>query len=236
MVDMGLNFYRFSISWARLLPDGTIDNKNPAGLQYYNNLIDELLAKKITPMVTLYHWDLPQALQDIGGWANEELVDHFEDYAEYCFQEFGDRVKFWITFNEPWVVSLAGHETGEMAPGFTEQGTLSYIVSHTMIKSHARAWHNYRKNFKVRQGGQCGITLNCDFFTPFNPDDPTDVEAAQTSLQFMMGWFASPVYKTGHYPDVMREKIDSKSVLQGLNESRLPTFTEEEAEYIRGTR
>ncbi len=236
MVKMGLKYYRFSLSWARLLPDGTINNKNQAGLDYYNNLINLLIANGISPMVTLYHWDLPQALQDDGGWANENIIEHFDNYAAYCFEMFGDRVKFWLTFNEPWVVALLGHETGQMAPGFEEPGTLAYVVAHNIIKSHARAWHNFNDNFRANIGGQCGITLNCDFFTPFNSDDEADVFAANTSLHFMMGWFAHPIHKDGHYPEVMRTKIDTKSELQGYNVSRLPMFTDDEATYIAGTR
>ena len=236
MVAMGLKYYRFSLSWARMLPDGTINNKNPDGIRYYNDLINELLANDITPMVTLYHWDLPQALQDQGGWANESIIDHFDDYAAYSFESFGDRVKFWLTFNEPWVVALAGHETAQMAPGIADPGVMAYIVGHTIIKAHAQAWHNYDDNFRSIQQGRCGITLNSDFFIPHDSDNPEHVEAAETSQQFMLGWFASSIYKNGHYPDVLREKIDSKSSDQGFAQSRLPTFTDDEATYIYGTR
>ena len=122
MKAMGLKNYRFSISWTRLMPDGTSNNINQAGIDHYNNFIDALLEAGISPMVTLFHWDTPQALESLGGWDNEAIIDRFDDYADLCFREFGDRVKFWITLNEPWVISLLGYGTGEFAPGRTEIG------------------------------------------------------------------------------------------------------------------
>merc|ERR1712156_1004619 len=114
--EMGLTSHRFSIGWTRILPEGT-GTRNPGGIIYYRNLIDELLANDIVPAVTLYHWDLPQALQDQGGWLNATVADWFEEYARVCFEEFGDSVKFWITLNEPKETSLQGHGSGTMAPG-----------------------------------------------------------------------------------------------------------------------
>merc|ERR1719427_1492030 len=137
MKEMGLTSYRFSIGWTRILPLGT-GERNPAGIQYYHNLIDELLANEIVPAVTLYHWDLPQALQEQGGWLNASVADWFEEYARVCFEEFGDRVKFWITLNEPWVVALMGHGTGEMAPGGTGIGTDVYQVAHNELRAHGQ--------------------------------------------------------------------------------------------------
>jgi len=137
MKAMGLKYYRFSLSWPRIFPDGTVaGGVNQAGVDYYNNVIDELLANGITPMVTLYHWDLPQALQDrYGGWVNETLVEHFNDYASYVFQAFGDRVRFWLTFNEPNVVCDNGHITGEHAPGIRDPTLLTgYRAGHTLLK------------------------------------------------------------------------------------------------------
>ncbi|KAG7243335.1 hypothetical protein INR49_011791 [Caranx melampygus] len=115
--QLGLTHYRLSLSWARLLPDGTTHHANQKGVQYYNKVIDDLLACNVTPMVTLYHFDLPQALQDKGGWKSSAIAIHFDNYAKFCFQTFGDRVKLWITINEPQVCAKLGHEDGIHAPG-----------------------------------------------------------------------------------------------------------------------
>lgn len=234
MVDMGLNNYRFSISWPRLLPDGTLSAPSADGLRYYNDLINELLANDIQPMVTLYHWDLPQALQDYGGWTNESIIEHFNNYADYCYQQFGDRVKLWLTFNEPWVVSLLGHGLALLAPGIAEPATTVYVVSHNIIKSHSRAWHTYDDNYRSVQNGQVGITLNTDFYAP-NSTEEADIQAADRVLQFSLGWFANPIFVNGDYPEVMKTAIAAKSADQGLSQSRLPEFTEEEIAYNKGT-
>ncbi|XP_071963681.1 lactase/phlorizin hydrolase-like [Antedon mediterranea] len=231
---MGLGYYRFSFSWPRILPDGTINNINAKGVEYYSNLIDALLVECITPMVTLYHWDLPQALQDVGGWANETIVDHFNDYADFCFKTFGTRVKFWITFNEPWIVSMLGYGAGSFAPGIVEPAITVYVVTHNIIKSHATSWHNYDDNYRSSQKGKIGITLNSDFFEPFTKSQ-ADVDAAERGLQFQIGWFAHPIFKDGDYPQVMKENVAYKSAMQGYPKSRLPEFTDDEKEYIKGT-
>ena len=158
MKAMGLKNYRFSLSWSRILPDGTTNIINQPGIDYYNNLIDAMIDADIAPMVTLYHWDLPQALQDYGGWQNESVIEHYEIYADLCFREFGDRVKLWITFNEPWVVSMLGHGTGEFAPGIREDGTTTYVVSHNIIKAHANAYHTYNDTYRNTQVSITRIT------------------------------------------------------------------------------
>ncbi|XP_071511195.1 cytosolic beta-glucosidase-like [Diadema antillarum] len=235
MKAMGMKHYRFSISWPRILPNGTLSNVNEAGIAYYNNLINELRDNGISPMVTLFHWDLPQALQDVGGWANETVIEHFKDYAELCFQRFGDRVPLWITFNEPWVVSVLGYGLGIFAPGVKEIGTTVYKVSHNMLKAHAQAWHTYDEKYRKYQNGIIGITLNGDFAEPFDRNDPTSVEAADRYLHFHFGWFAHPIFVDGDYPNVMKMKIAEKSSAQGFKTSRLPQFTEAEKAFIKGT-
>lgn len=120
--------YKFSISWSRIFPTGHGHSPSPQGVAYYNKLIDSLLASHIQPMATLFHWDLPQALQDHGGWQNESTVDAFLDFAAFCFSTFGDRVKLWVTFHEPWVMSYAGYGTGQHAPGISDPGVASFKV------------------------------------------------------------------------------------------------------------
>ncbi|XP_006817623.1 lactase/phlorizin hydrolase-like [Saccoglossus kowalevskii] len=235
MKDIGVHSYRFSISWTRLMPDGTTAYIEQRGIDYYNSLIDKLIDAGIVPMATLYHWDLPQALQDIGGWENEELVEHFNDYARLCYESFGDRVKNWITFNEPYVVTWLGYGTGVFAPGIADPGFAPYTTAHTIIKSHAKAYHTYVDEFKSTQNGQVSITLSCDWGEPGDPDNEEDVAAADRYMQFTMGWYAHPVFVNGDYPEVMKWQVANKSMEQGYNESRLPEFTEDEKAFIKGT-
>lgn len=122
------NIYKFSISWSRIFPDGNRNSLNAHGVEYYNKLIGSLLDSNVEPMVTLFHWDLPQALQDLGGWQNESIISVFADYASFCFATFGDRVKLWITFHEPWVISYAGYGIGQHPPGTADPGEASYKV------------------------------------------------------------------------------------------------------------
>jgi len=231
---MNVTAYRFSISWPRVLPDG--ENVNQAGIDYYNNLIDELVKYNIQPMVTLYHWDLPQHLQEIGGWDTPDIIEYYAKYSKVCFKNFGDRVKLWITLNEPWCSTVLGHGTGDMAPGAKDPGFLVYRVAHNLIQSHAAAWHVYDQGYRKEQQGKIGVTLNCDFKYPKDPESEADKAAVERAIQFFLGWFAHPIYHAdGDYPPVMREYVDRKSKEQGLDESRLPTFTDEQREWVKGT-
>lgn len=150
---LGVNFYRFSISWSRILPTGYPNQINPDGIRYYNELIDELLANGITPFVTMYHWDLPQPLEDNGGFLNEALVDVFEGYANVLYENFGDRVKDWITFNEPIQICAAGYSGVDKAPALNMQGVGGYICAHTLLKAHAKAYRLYDEQYRATQGG-----------------------------------------------------------------------------------
>jgi len=234
MKDLGVNFYRFSISWSRILSDGTINTINEAGIDYYNRVINDLITAGITPMVTLYHWDLPQALQDKGGWQNEIIIQHFNDYARICFERFGDRVKLWLTFNEPWVVSYLGHGNAVFAPGIYGPDIITYIVTHNIIKSHAAAWHTYDQQFRATQNGRISITLDIDWKEPLT-SNPEDVAAADRAIEFKLGWFANPILVNGDYPEVMKNYVAAKSAMEGLSVSRLPAFTTEEKLWIKGT-
>jgi lactase-phlorizin hydrolase len=220
--NIGADYYRFSISWSRVLPRGTIEVINQAGLDYYNNLINELIANDIIPMVTLYHWDLPQPLQDIGGWPNEELIQHFTDYSRLLYRTFGDRVKYWITFNEAFVFCQLGYGYGAHAPGIADPAEQPYQCAHTVLKSHAMAYRIYEREFKATQGGKVGITIDSGWYEPAT-NSSEDIEAAERSIQFKHGWFASPVF-FGKYPDVMRKYVDEKSFNEGRPVSRLPKF------------
>ncbi|XP_049837071.1 myrosinase 1-like [Schistocerca gregaria] len=231
---LNADVYRFSISWPRVLPNGDLDVINQAGIDYYNNLINELLANGIQPLVTMYHWDLPQALQYIGGWPNELLADYFVEYARILFENFGDRVKWWITFNEPHQF-VEGYSVPWGAPGQRAPGIGDYLATHTVIKAHARVWHLYDEQYRATQNGSVGITLNMDWPEP-ETNSTEDAEAAERARQFVMGMFGHPIYsKDGDYPAVVRQQVDANSKAEGRPRSRLPTFTQEEIEYIRGT-
>ncbi|XP_075037504.1 lactase/phlorizin hydrolase-like [Mixophyes fleayi] len=229
------NIYHFSISWSRIFPTGFKSKVNSAGVKYYNTLINRLIEENIKPMVTLYHWDLPQVLQEFGGWQNESIVDAFAEYADFCFSSFGDRVKHWITFHEPWVVSYAGYGTGEHAPEINDPGDASFKVTHNILKAHAKAWHVYSDTYRTLQQGQVGISLNSDWAEPKTPTDPEDVSAAERYLHFMLGWFAHPILVNGDYPEVLKAQVQQKHDQCPSTVAQLPTFTEAEKTYIQGT-
>ncbi|KAG6845055.1 Beta-glucosidase 1B [Tephrocybe sp. NHM501043] len=183
LAKYGVKAYRFSISWSRIIPLGGRDDAiNQEGVKFYSDLIDALLAHGITPFVTLYHWDLPQALHDrYGGWLNkDEVVKDYTRYTKVCFESFGDRVKHWLTINEPWCVAILGYGRGVFAPGRSSDrerspegnsSTEPWIVGHNLIIAHANAVKLYRESFKPTQGGQIGITLNGDWQMPYD-DSP----------------------------------------------------------------
>lgn len=198
-------------------------------------MIDSLLARGAAPVVTLFHFDLPQCLEDQGGWRSEAVVKAFDSYAQFCFRTFGDRVKFWITINEPYVLAELGYEKGIMAPGIKEPGTGAYLAAHNLIRAHAAAWHSYDTLFRAKQGGFVSIALNSDWAEPFNPADPADQEAAKRHVAFCLDWFATPIFLDGDYPAIMKSQISAVSKRQGCPSSRLPEFTKEEKKMIKGT-
>lgn len=199
MQQLGVDSYRFSISWSRVFPEGT-GASNPRGIAFYDRLVDGLLARGIDPCATLYHWDLPQALQDRGGWGNREVVGWFEDYAEAMFGALGDRVKTWYTHNEPWVVAWAGHSVGRHAPGATDD-KLAVQVCHHLLLSHAAAIEAYRGS--RRGDGKIGAVLNLYPMVPAT-DSPADTAAAKLLDGHHNRWWLDPVLK-GTYPkDTMK--------------------------------
>ncbi|KAG8440788.1 hypothetical protein GDO86_006500 [Hymenochirus boettgeri] len=232
--ELNVSHYRISISWSRIIPTGILaESINEKGMKYYNDLINILLQNKITPLVTLYHWDLPQTLHGrFNGWQNVSMVTYFNDYANLCFERFGDRVKHWITFNCPWSVAVHGYETGIHAPGVRLKGIGAYKAAHHIIKAHAQVWHSYNKHWRSTQKGMVGISLTTEWGEPLDMNNKRDIEAAERFVQFNLGWFANPLYN-GDYPQIMKEFIGNAH--QGLSISRLPTFTSQEKSYIKGT-
>ncbi|XP_074150844.1 lactase-like protein isoform X1 [Sminthopsis crassicaudata] len=234
--ELNVSHYRLSISWPRLIPTGVkADYVNSKGIKFYSDFINTLLENNITPIVTLYHWDLPQMLQvKFGGWQNATMVRYFDDYANLCFEKFGDQVKHWITFNDPWSIANKGYETGRHAPGLKLRGTGAYTAAHHIIKSHAKVWHSYHKAWRKKQHGLVGISLTCNWGEPVDITNPEDIEAAERYMQFCLGWFANPIY-AGDYPQAMKDYIGRKSTEQGLGMSRLPVFSIHEKNDIKGT-
>ncbi|XP_047004632.1 myrosinase 1-like [Schistocerca americana] len=235
LASIGANFYRFSISWPRILPTGDTNVINQAGIDYYNNLINALLEKGIQPLVTIYHWDLPFELQKLGGWTNPRIAEYYVQYAKVLFENFGDRVKLWITINEPDMFTKGYATWGQQAPSVNASGIGDYQAGHTVLLAHAGAWHLYDEHFRPTQKGKIGITLNIDWSEPAT-DSADDAEAAERSLQFTGGLFAHPIFSSeGDYPSVVRLRVDANSKAEGRGVSRLPSFTTSEVEYIRGT-
>jgi beta-glucosidase len=193
MADLGLPAYHFSIGWPRLFPDGGT-TLNERGLAFYDRLVDALLERNITPVVTLFHWDLPQALQDRGGWVNRDTVEAYTQYARTCFERLGDRVPIWITQNEPWVVAILGYLRGIHAPGHTNLQEM-LDVSHHLLLSHGSAVQAYRSSGRT---GQIGITLNL-FATYPKTDTDADRAAVIGSDGYTNRRFLDPLL-LGSYP------------------------------------
>ncbi|KAF6214882.1 hypothetical protein GE061_009626 [Apolygus lucorum] len=231
--NIGFQMYRFSVSWARILPNGRINNVNKAGIDYYMNLIDELLAKGIQPMVTIYHWDLPQDLENIGGWTNPEIVTIFEDFADLVFRTYGDKVKWWITINEPYMVTK-GYGADSFAPAayLDLHGIVEYQVGRNLLLAHAKAYRLYQKKYS-QQKGKLSMAFTGIFSIP-KTDSQEDIAAAERTYQLTFGWFSHPVF-VGDYPQEMKNRIEQLSRQEGRNTSRLPPFTQDEIDEIRGS-
>ncbi|XP_028805434.1 beta-glucosidase 44-like [Neltuma alba] len=233
MANLNFDAYRFSISWSRIFPNGT-GQVNWKGVAYYNRLIDYLLKRGITPYANLYHYDLPLALElRYKGLLSRQVVEDFADYAEFCFKTFGDRVKNWMTFNEPRVVAALGYDNGFFAPGRCskaygnctagDSGTEPYIVAHNLILSHAAAVHRYRTKYLEKQKGRIGILLDFVWYENLTRSK-ADNYAAQRARDFHLGWFLHPIVY-GEYP----------KTIQNIVGKRLPKFTQEEVKIVKGS-
>ncbi|XP_062161707.1 beta-glucosidase 46-like [Alnus glutinosa] len=229
---IGVNSYRFSISWARILPEGRFGNVNRAGIDHYNNFINALLHKGIQPFVTLTHYDIPQELQDkYGAWLSSEVQEDFKYYADICFRFFGDRVKYWVSLNEPNVVAIRGYRSGIYPPSHCSwpfgncsrgnSGKEPFIVAHNMILSHAAAVNIYRTKYQKKQGGSIGIVMNALWYEPIS-NSLKDKLAVERGQSFYMNWFLDPII-LGKYP------IEMQEILQ----SDLPIFSNYDLEMLK---
>ncbi|KAL6003657.1 hypothetical protein ACLOJK_023890 [Asimina triloba] len=205
---------------------------NPRGLEYYNNLIDELVVHGIQPHVTLNHFDIPQALEDeYGGCVSRKFIEDFTAYADVCFKQFGDRVQYWSTFNEPTIQALMGYDLGVFPPQHCSHpfglyncskgnsSTEVYIANHILLLSHAAAVNLYRQKYQIKQGGHVGITLLAIWYEPLT-NSSKDIAAAQRMKDFELGWVLDPLLY-GDYPASMRRIVGSRlpSFIKGFSEN-----------------
>jgi beta-glucosidase len=198
MKEVGLQAYRFSISWPRLLPEGR-GRLNAAGLDFYSQLVDGLLEAAIEPFVTLYHWDLPQALQDQGGWPARATAEAFVEYADLVTRRLGDRVRHWITFNEPFVSAMVGYLEGRHAPGHSDLNE-ALAAAHHLLLAHGWAVPVIRRN---RPEAQVGIALNLSGQTPASPSG-ADRAAAWQQDGVVNRWFLDPLSARGYPADIVQ--------------------------------
>ncbi|VVC86379.1 unnamed protein product [Leptidea sinapis] len=201
--ELGLNFYRFSISWPRLLPNGFSNEINEAGVEYYNNLINGLLEAGIEPVVTLYHWDLPTILQELGGWANPLIADWFADYSRVVFSLFADRVKTWITINEPIVICEVTYGLGVAPPSVVEDKFSPYICNKNVLLAHAKAYRVYDREFRRLYGGRLSISNH------------------------IAGRYAHAIFsRQGGWPPEIEQLLLEISIREGYRYSRLPRYAQ----------
>ncbi len=202
MKELGLQTYRFSISWPRVLPQGR-GAINGQGLDFYDRLVDNLLADDIIPNATLNHWDYPQALQDAGGWSNRDSVDWFTDYACVIFDRLGDRVALWCPHNEPWAIAFVGYAWGSLAPGICDYSQ-AYQTVHHLLLSHGKTVQLFRHGgYK----GQIGAVLNLGHFIPASESE-ADRDACQRAYEENVALFLDPLFK-GCYPEMLFDWIGS---------------------------
>ncbi len=199
MRALNLGSYRFSVAWPRVRPDG--GPVNPAGLAFYDRLVDELLSHEILPWVTLYHWDLPQALEERGGWTNRDTTERFAEYALTVHEALQDRVSVWTTFNEPWCSAFLGYSGGQHAPG-RQEGGAGLAAAHHMLLGHGMVTNEIRRR---QPGATLGITLNLTHAEPADPQDPVDVDAARRIDGLQNRVFLDPLLKASYPADVLED-------------------------------
>lgn len=200
MKRLGLKVYRFSVSWSRVMPDGI--NVNEAGLHFYSDLVDELLEAGIIPWLTQYHWDLPQALEDRGGWANRETAFAFERYAVVLHEALGDRVRHWTTLNEPWCSAFLGYANGHHAPGRTSPGD-ALAAAHHLLLGHGLAVRTLRERDASLE---LGLTLNFTDYQPADPESAGDLDAARRLDGSFNRFFADAIFRGAYPQDVLKDQ------------------------------
>ncbi len=205
---LGVNAYRFSISWPRIFPTGKENEPNQIGLDFYSRLVDTLLENQITPFITLNHWDIPQGLEDIGGWPERDIVHEFVKYSYHVSKHLGDRVRNWITHNEPWCVSYLGYIEGHKPPGLINKWSKSLATAHHLLLSHGMAIPEIRNNSKQ---SEIGITLNLNTAIPAS-GSTYDEDACKFYDGQFNRLYLNPLYKN-EYPDDVFEYLKTKSLI-----------------------
>nr|QJC44969.1 beta glucosidase 6 [Stevia rebaudiana] len=232
--SLGVDAYRFSMSWSRILPRGRFGEVNPDGILFYNKILDELILRGIKPFVTIYHFDFPQELQDrYGSWLNPLMQEDYVHYAETCFKNFGDRVKHWITINEPNLFSQMAYQIAKYPPARCSQpfgdcpagnsDIEPLIVMHNMLLAHGKTVNLYRRYYQHEQSGSLGIVLDCQMYEPLT-DNVLDQEAAKRIMAFYIAWALDPL-TFGDYPSEMRQYLGNQ----------LPQFSSDERKFIRNS-
>ncbi|KFK24616.1 hypothetical protein AALP_AA8G002400 [Arabis alpina] len=237
MKRLNSDAFRLSIAWPRIFPHGRKEKGvSKAGVKFYHDLIDELLRNGITPLVTVFHWDTPQDLEDeYNGFLSERIVKDFTEYSEFVFNEYGGKVKHWITFNEPWVFSRAGYDIGKKAPGRCSKyvndkcqdgrsGYEAYIVSHNLLLAHAEAVQVFRYKCEKCKNGKIGIAHSPAWFEPHDLADAQDGASVGRVLDFIMGWHLDTTM-FGDYPQKMKDIVGH----------RLPKFTDDQKRKLKNS-
>ncbi|XP_063369930.1 myrosinase 1-like [Cydia amplana] len=230
--ELGVDFYRFSISWPRLLPNGFSNHISEDGCRYYSDLIDGLLARGIAPVLTLYHWDLPQNLQDLGGWTNPLVVEWFADYARVVFSLFAGRVHTWLTINEPCFV-CDGAYRDIIAPGIEDYEIGALLCTKYVLLAHATAYRIYEREFKPKYGGEVSIA-NQEMW--LEPETEADWELTLLAREYAFGRYTHPIFSgAGGWPRALEAYMARKSETERHPRSRLPALTPEEIQLIKGS-
>ncbi|AJF97602.1 beta glucosidase [Pandoravirus inopinatum] len=242
--SIGLDSYRFSIAWTRVIKSHEINEADgsvrvtvdPKGMTFYRELMERLVADGVEPMPTLYHWDLPQSLQDaVGGWLSPITATAFAEYARACFQHLGHLARRWTTLNEPYVVAHHGYGVAGSPPGIRGQ---EHVAAHNLLKAHGKAAVIFHEGFdkvwaeangRPDERGAIGIVLNCAWREPVDPTSEADCAAAALCVQRRFGWFAEPL-RSGRYPDCMRDLLSSA----GPDNGPL-AFTDAETMLLKGS-
>ena len=241
--SLGIKNLRVSISWTRVLPTGDILYPSQSGIKFYKDLFTRLLQAGIEPWVTIYHWDLPQAynhFSDTSTWLDPGIVYKYNDYADFCFKTFGDKIKKWVTFNEVYLLSWNGYGSGIFPPGRCSpdvnslcetiggggnSGTEPYKVVHNILIAHGLAVRNYKANYQKKDQGTIGMIMTSQSALPFNASEPNDFIAANYTMAFQFGWIVDPLV-FGRYPIEMSSMI---------TDNRLPSFNSSMSKLIKGS-